>query len=295
MSVPSHRNDLYQCITDKIVAAVEAGAGKSQRPWHSPGLTAPLNISTSALYRGVNVLSLWIEAMVRGYPTSQWASYKQWQDTGAQVRRGERGTMIVFYKPLEAVEDAAETESRPRFVAKASHVFNAQQVDGYTPPLLDQPAGFDSHQEAEAFIEAVGARIDHGYREARYRRDLDTIEMPLRAWFIGTDTRSPLESYYGILLHEHIHWTGPSHRLGRDMGERFGDDAYAMEELVAEIGAAFACCMLGIASEPRPDHAAYVSSWLNVLKSDPRAIFVASSKAQAAVDYLTARATGDCV
>lgn len=293
MSAVLSKPNVYESVTAKIVAAIEAGAEKSQRPWHAPELLAPMNASTSSYYRGINVLALWIEAMDRGYSTSQWASYKQWQGIGAQVRKGERGTMIVFYKRLEdqTTEEEDHTENRLRFVARASHVFNVQQVDGFDPLAPERPDQFQAHEQAEAFIEAVGAKIEHGFREARYRHDLDNIEMPERSWFVGTDTRSPLESYYGVLLHELTHWTGPPHRLGRNMGKRFGDDAYAMEELVAELGAAFACSALGITSEPRPDHATYVLSWLNVLKRDPKAIFTAASKAQEAFEHLAYLAT----
>ena len=294
MSAVLSKPKVYESVTAKIVVAIEAGAEKSQRPWHAPALLAPTNASTSSYYRGINVLALWIEAMDRGYPTSQWASYKQWQDIGAQVRKGERGTMIVFYKRLEeeTTEEEDHSANRLRFVARASHVFNVQQVDGFNQPaIIERPDPFQAHQQAEAFIEAVGAKIEHGFRVARYRRDLDNIEMPARSWFVGTDTSSPLESYYGVLLHELTHWTGSPHRLGRDMGKRFGDDAYAMEELVAELGAAFACSALGITSEPRADHAAYVSSWLNVLKRDPKAIFTAASKAQEAFEHLAYLAT----
>ena len=293
MSAVLSKPNVYESVTEKIVAAIEAGAEKSQRPWHAPELLAPMNASTSSYYRGINVLALWIDAMERGYPTSQWASYKQWQDLGAQVRKGERGCQIIFYKKLEErpTEEEDSADIQLRFVARASHVFNVQQVDGFSQPAIERPDPFQAHQQAEAFIEAVGAKIEHGFRAARYRRDLDNIEMPARSWFVGTDTSSPLESYYGVLLHELTHWTGPSHRLGRDMGKRFGDDAYAMEELVAEIGAAFACSALGITSEPRLDHAAYVSSWLSVLKRDPKAIFTAASKAQEAFEHLAYLAT----
>jgi antirestriction protein ArdC len=293
MSEVLSKPTIYESVTASIVAAVEAGTGRFQRPWHAPGLTMPLNASTFAHYRGVNILGLWIEATARGYATSQWASYKQWQGLGAQVRKGERGTQIVFYKRLEEEPTQAEdhTDNRLRFVAKASHVFNAQQVDGFTLPPDDRPTPFEAHRQSEAFIAAVGAKIEHGFRAARYRHDLDNIEMPARSWFVGSDTRSPLEAYYGVLLHELTHWTGPMHRLDRDMGKRFGDDAYAMEELVAELGAAFACSALGISSEPRPDHAAYVSSWLTVLKRDPKAIFTAASKAQEAFEHLAYLAT----
>lgn len=293
MSPVLSKPNIYEAITAKIVAAIEAGVEMAQRPWHAPELSAPMNAATSALYRGVNVLTLWIEALERGYASNQWASYKQWQSLGAQVRKGERGTLIVFYKRLEeeTVEDEDHTENRLRYVARASHVFNAGQADGYDEPQPDRPEPFEAHQHAEAFIAAVGAKIEHGFAGARYRRDLDLIEMPARTLFVDSRTRSSLEAYYGVLLHELTHWTGAPHRLGRDMGKRFGDEAYAMEELVAELGAAIACSMLGISSEPRPDHAAYVSSWLTVLKRDPKAIFTAASKAQEAFEHLAYLAT----
>ncbi len=288
MSAVPSKPSLYATVTAKIVAAVEAGTRQSQRPWHAPGLSVPHNAATMASYRGVNVLSLWIEALERGYVVNQWASYRQWQALGAQVRKGERGTLVAFYKRLEeaATETEDDTANRLRFVAHASYVFNAQQVDGYTPPHPEPPDPFLAHREAEAFIAAVSARIEHGYASACYRPKPDLIEMPHRGWFVGTDTASPLETYYGVLLHELTHWTGPPHRLGRDMGKRFGDDAYAMEELVAELGAAFACSALGITSEPRPDHAAYVSHWLDVLKRDPKGIFTAAARAQEAYEHL---------
>jgi antirestriction protein ArdC len=216
-------------------------------------------------------------------------------EQGAQVRKGERGSLIVFYKRLEELPFEAEDDgqSRLNFVARASHVFNAQQVDGFEPPLPERLSEFQTDQQAEAFVGAVGAEVRHGFTMACYRRSTDSIEMPEREWFVGTATSSPQESYYGVLCHELTHWTGAQHRLNRDLGKRFGDQAYAMEELVAEIGAAFLCSALGIASEPRPDHAAYVSTWLQVLKQDTKAIFTAASKAQEAYEHLAYLATAD--
>ena len=282
-------HSIYRSVTDKIIEAIKAGADKFKMPWHSvDGSTAmPVNASTDAPYRGINVLSLWVDAMKNGYPSGTWASYQQWLRLGAQVRKGERGSTIVFYKQLLPSEKAEGDQAPGRaFVARASRVFNAAQVEGWTPPFDLPQAEFEKNNQAEAFIAATGARIRHGFNVAKYRRDLDDIEMPSPGWFIGTDTRSPLQAYYGILLHELTHWSGAPHRLGREFGKRFGDSAYAMEELTAELGAAYLCSMLGIANEPRPDHAAYVSSWLKILSEDSQAIFTAANRAQVAAEYL---------
>ncbi|HTQ12529.1 MAG TPA: zincin-like metallopeptidase domain-containing protein [Rhizomicrobium sp.] len=279
---------LYQSITEEIVEAIKQGAGTFQMPWHtSPPM--PVNAATDAPYRGINVVSLWIGALKRGYASGYWASYRQWQKLGSQVRKGERGTLIVFYKGLPQPEGEPETEGR-RFVLKSSHVFNAAQVEGWTPPDLPAEPGFDPHAQAEAFVSATGARVRHGFHHARYRADLDDIEMPSRAWFTGSSTSTSLETYYATLLHELTHWSGASHRLAREFGKRFGDQAYAMEELVAELGAAFLCAHLGITNRPRPDHAAYLASWLQILEADTRAVFLAASQAQQAVEYLGALA-----
>ncbi|MBL6938281.1 MAG: DUF1738 domain-containing protein [Alphaproteobacteria bacterium] len=283
--VPSSRRDVYCAITEKIVAAVEAGEGEYRMPWHSRDRPAmlPTNALTLAEYRGVNVVSLWTGAFTKGYQSGFWASYKQWQEMGAQVRQGERGTTIIFYKELAP---SSEAEDDRRFVAKASHVFNAAQVSSWQPEL---PLPVSEHvvdKTVEAFVAATQARVRHGFSMARYRRDLDDIEMPSPSWFTGGNGSTASQAYYAVLLHELTHWSGASHRLDRQFGQRFGDDAYAMEELTAELGAAFLCAALGIANEPRPDHAAYLRNWLQVLQNDNRAIFTAASRAQQAAEYL---------
>lgn len=280
--------NVYETVTSKIIEAIERGAGTFQMPWHVARSTMfPINAATHAEYRGVNILSLWIEAEMRGYRSSFWASYKQWQDLGAQVRKGERGSLIVFYKLLKHDEPGDhEEDTNIRFVARASWVFNAGQVDGYQPEEVEPLRLFARIEEVDAFVDAVNADVRHGFSLARYRHDADAIEMPSPASFTGTDTSSPEECYYATLLHELTHWSGASHRLNREFGKRFGDDAYAMEELVAELGAAFLCAQFGVASETRPDHAAYIGHWLAVLKQDRTAIFTAARKAQEAFEYL---------
>jgi antirestriction protein ArdC len=164
-------------------------------------------------------------------------------------------------------------------------------VDGFAEPEQPQQSAFARIQEIEAFVGAINATVRHGFSSAQYRRDLDEIQMPHRDWFHTSDHGSAEENYYAVLFHELTHWTGAEKRLNRVFGQRFGDEAYAMEELVAEIGAAFLCSVFGMSAEPRPDHAAYVGSWLKVLRNDNRAIFAAASKAQEAYEHLAYLAT----
>jgi antirestriction protein ArdC len=287
---------VHKTVTAKIVAAIEAGCGTCAMPWHVPGGYAalPTNAATCAEYRGINILALWIEGMLRGYPSNYWASYRQWTGLGAQVRKGERGAVIVFYKRIESrafeIDDHDRT-GQLRFVARASWVFNRAQVDGYVDPEPERPSEFERCASAENFVRAVNAQVKHGSPTARYCRNADIIEMPEREWFLASDKGTAAEGYYAVLLHELTHWSGAPHRLNREFGKRFGDESYAMEELVAELGAAFMCAALGISTEPRPDHAAYVASWLKVLGRDSKAIFTAASLAQEAFEHLAHLAT----
>ena len=292
MSDTHTRFDVYRAVTDTIIAAIEAGAGNFVMPWHGPGAAVgrPENAYTRMEYHGVNVISLWAQSCLRGFESGHWASYKQWQQAGAQVRLGERGTTIVFFKRLGEDTEEAESEggapTRARLVARASRVFNAAQVEGWNPP--DAPVRGDVIElsnTADAFIGATGATIEHGGARAYYSVPDDRICIPDRDRFTGTDTSSPTEAYYATLLHELVHWTGAGHRLDRKLGS-MGRSELAAEELIAEIGAAFLCADLRISNAPRPDHAAYVANWLQLLRDDTRAVFTASRLASAAATYL---------
>ena len=284
--------DVYTQVTDTIIAAIEAGAGQWDMPWHRHGVThtRPMNALTGKRYRGVNVLALWAAAEARGFTTGLWGTYRQWQEKGAQVRKGEKSSLVVFFKELAVDEtnpETGETERGRRLIAKASYVFNANQVDGFVASEPAAPANpAEVLTQIEAYVAATNARVAFGGEGAFYRPLTDTIHMPDRSRFVGSATSSATECLYSTLLHELTHWTGIKTRCDREFGKRFGDDAYAMEELVAELGAAFLCADLGIANTPRPDHAAYISHWLTVLKADKKAIFTAASKAAQAVDYL---------
>lgn len=283
------RLDVYGAVTEKIVAAIEAGAGAYGMPWHrlSPALGRPANAQSGARYQGINVVALWAAAVTEGYGSGWWATYRQWEELGGQVRRGEHGTVAVFYKRATTeIEEGDGDEARPRFVARAFRLFNQDQVDGWTPSdALSLPV-VPPIDAVEAFVGATGAVVRPGGDLACYVPAQDLIQMPGQNQFTGADPHARATAYYATLLHELTHWTGAPHRLTRQFGTRFGDDAYAMEELVAELGAAFLCADLGISNEPRPDHAAYLASWLRVLKADRRAVFTAAKRAKEAAGFL---------
>jgi antirestriction protein ArdC len=287
------RFDIHQHITNQIVAAIEAGAGEFRLPWHrfTGSIMRPVNVASRKAYQGVNVLTLWAAGDEAGYQAGLWGTYKQWAEAGAQVRKGEKASYVVFYKEITvAGDDENEEENGRRLLARATPVFAAEQVDGYSPPALPEPPAnpVEPIEAAEAFIAATGANIVHGGSRACYVPRTDNIHMPPRDVFTGTATSSAAEAYYATKLHELTHWTGIESRCNRQFGKRFGDKAYAMEELVAELGAAFLCADLGITDAPRADHAQYLDSWLHVLRADKKAIFTAASKASQAVNFLAA-------
>lgn len=287
---------IYDTITTRIVTAIEAGADKWIMPWHRQGAgnSMPVNASTGNGYQGANVLVLWSEQQAHGYTGATWATYKQWQALGAQVRKGERGTACIKWKEIEdkrRTADADQEGARRTLIGLGFSLFNADQVDGWSA-AVPQPDMTDKVQRlahADQVIAASGAKISHAGARAFYRHSTDEVVLPETWRFIDTKTSSATEGYYGTLLHELTHWTSHKSRCDRQLGKRFGDEAYAAEELVAELGAAFLCARLGIENEPRPDHASYLASWLKVLKNDNRAIFTAASQAQKACDFLLNR------
>lgn len=286
------RFDIHQHITDKIVSAIEHGAGEFRLPWHraAGNIMRPVNIASKKAYRGVNILALWAYAETSGFSSGSWGTYRQWAESGAQVRKGEKAAFVVFYKELEIAAESDGAEAETRLFARATPVFAAEQVEGYQPPVIDEPAvPMTPIEQAEAFVAATGAQISHGGTRAFYRPSTDSIQLPPREAFIGTPTSTPAKSYYSTLLHELTHWTSAETRCNRQLGKRFGDQAYAMEELIAELGAAFLCADLQITDEPRADHAQYLATWLSVLKADKKAIFTAASKASQAAAFLSGR------
>jgi antirestriction protein ArdC len=291
----SRKEPQPQAFTElQIVNAIERGAGDFRLPWHrsAGNIMRPVNIASKKAYRGVNVVALWAYAEEFGYSSGTWGTYKQWSEAGAQVRKGEKAAFVVFYKELEFAADpeAGDAETATRLFARATPVFAAEQVDGYQVPVVDPlpVTVITPIEQAEAFVAATGASITHGGSRAFYRPSTDSIQLPPREAFIGSPTSTPAESFYSTICHELTHWTSAESRCNRQLGKRFGDHAYAIEELVGELGAAFLCADLRITDEPRADHAQYLASWLSVLKANKKAIFTAASKASEAAAFLAA-------
>jgi antirestriction protein ArdC len=283
------RADVYTRVTERIVAALEAGTRPWSKPWTDAGPQAqlmPLRHNGTP-YRGVNVLLLWAQALECGYSLPVWMTYKQAQALGGQVRKGEHGSLVVFANRVtrcEADEDGIETEKEVAFM-KGYTVFNVEQIDGlpqqYLPPSVSSRPAFERIDAAERFFANTGARVFEGGDRAYYAPGPDCIRLPLASAF------KDAQSHAATKAHEFIHWTGHASRLARGFGAKgYAREAYATEELVAELGAAFLCADLGIADEPRADHAAYLASWLQALRNDKRLIFKAAGHAQRAADYL---------
>jgi len=274
--------DLYQAVTDQIIAALESGVAPWVKPWNStePHGGMPYNAISGKAYRGINVALLGMHP----YPTSAWMTFKQAKDIGANVTKGEHGRLIVFFKPFAVKDRNAKPDAdgnqaeRMIPVLKCFHVFNVAQIENL-------PAKYSASTPVHAVTEPMKAAnvmaqatVIRGGDRACYSPALDTIRLPMPEQF-----RS-IADYEATALHELTHWSGHSSRMAREYGKRFGDQAYAREELVAEMGAAFLCARCGI--DGKLQHPEYIANWLAVLKQDKRAVLTAASHAQKAVDYI---------
>src|SRR6266536_1513531 len=291
----TEKQDIYTRITNQIVRDLEKGFRPWVRPWnaeHAAGrITRPLRHNGKP-YSGINVLSLWASAMAQNFAAPIWMTFKQALELEAHIRKGEKGSLVVYadsIKRKKTDEKTGDEIDREIPFLKGYTVFNVEQIEGlpenyYTKavPTLDPVARID---HAEKFFAALGATIRHGGNRAFYSISADAIQMPAFESFQDAD------SYYATLAHEGTHWTGSKSRLDRDFGgHRFGSEAYAVEELVAELGAAFLCADLELALEPREDHASYIATWLKVLAADNRAVFTAAAHAQRAAEFINTRA-----
>jgi antirestriction protein ArdC len=283
--------DVYSRITNKIIADLEQGVRPWLRPWnaeHAAGrITRPLRYN-GIPYKGINVVMLWSAAVAKGYACPLWLTFKQALELGGNVRKGEKGELVVYANSITraGTNDKGEEVEREIPFLKGYTVFNAEQCEGLPaqyyaraePPALTTLQRCDA---ADRFFAATGADIRHGGTRAYYAEGSDYVQMP------PFETFRDAEGYAATLAHEICHWTKHDKRLARDFGRsQFGDEGYAKEELAAELGSAFLCADLGITPEVRDDHAAYIASWLKVLKGEKRFVFTAASHAQRAVDYL---------
>jgi len=284
------RKNVYTRVTDKIVADLERGVRPWMKPWSGEhaGMRGGFPLRHCGTpYRGINILLLWSEAMERGYASAKWMTFRQAKELGGHVRKGEHGSLVVYADRIHKVEEderGQEVEREIPFM-KGYSVFNADQIEGLPEDYYDriEPNGepIQLIEAAETFFDHTGAVFRHGGDRAYYAGGPDIIQLPVPEAFRDA------ESYAATKAHELTHWTKHPERLGRDLGRKaWGDEGYAREELVAELGAAFLCAGLGVTPEVREDHAAYLDHWLKIIKDDPKAIFSAAAHAQRAVDYL---------
>ncbi|MCT6795018.1 DUF1738 domain-containing protein [Klebsiella pneumoniae subsp. pneumoniae] len=274
------RKDIYQTVTDNIIAALDVGVKPWSCPWQRvPGMSGlPSNYATGVAYSGMNVMLLWCSASKQGVSDPRWMTYKQAQAAGGQVRKGEHGTDAIFYTTLEKENDAGHTEHIP--MLKTFTVFNVAQIDGLS--LMSESVApevtFDPLPQAENLFRSSGAKIIEKGQNAFFSPSTDEIWLPERHLFADS------ANFYATGLHELVHWSGAKSRLNREMKGKFGSADYAFEELCAELGSAFLMADMGIAGEVQ--HESYIASWLKALKNDKRYIFKAASAASKAHRYL---------
>lgn len=283
--------DLYQEVTNRIIAELETGTAPWVKPWKSGYANngaMPYNAASKKQYRGINIPLLMGASCAHGSPA--FVTFKQALDLGGHVRKGEHGQQVIFWNFIKRAADqdnagGDDDDDAARAIpfARAYTVFNIAQCDGLQiePRQVAAPINPDTRNaQLDAQVSNIGARINHGGDSAFYRPSTDSIQLPEFGQFRDAS------NYYATLLHELTHWTGNKSRLARDLANRFGDQAYAAEELIAELGAAFLCGEHGVTGQLQ--HAAYLGNWLSVLRQDKRAIFTAASKAQQAADYINA-------
>jgi antirestriction protein ArdC len=274
---------LYDSVTRDIIKDLEQGVPIWVQPWKTKKRTSlgllPANLATGRTYSGINIPVLWQAAKGAGYVDHAWMTFQQALALDAHVRKGEKGTHIVFTKKLSLKGENDDEAGRQISMLRGYTVFNVSQIDGLPPKLAtpeDVPPPTDD--DVDRFVAATKADIRHGGSRACFVPSLDIVQLPARSAFVNT------ESYYATKLHELGHWSGHESRLNRDLKNRFGTKAYAAEELIAEMTSAFLCAHLGINGELR--HASYIDNWIALLKEDNRAIFTAASKASQAADFL---------
>ena len=279
------RDSLYESITNDILAELKKGVAPWVKPWDDGGgmLLMPYNGASGHRYRGVNVLLLWRVSRLKGYRHPAWIGYHQARERGGYVRRGEKATPIVYAKTFTPKEDREKPEGEQRTIPflKWRDVFNVEQTANLPDTLtrLPKPKALPAAlEQVEAFLAWIGAKVLHGGDRAAYSPNFDLITLPEPSRFESAP------HYYATSLHEHGHWSGHPSRLNRDLAGRFGTEAYAAEELVAELGAAYLSATLSLPGKLQ--HAEYIGNWITLLQHDARAIFTAASKATDAANFL---------
>jgi antirestriction protein ArdC len=284
--------NLYRDVTDRILGEMEKGALPWVKPWSgTTGSQMPHNAATGRAYSGCNVVLLWIAQAAGNFTSPRFMTFKQAQELGGNVRKGEKGHKIVYVNAFEKEEtsDSGEAETRRIPFLREFTVFNLDQIENLPETITGSQTPAQNAEQridvAEDFVKATLADVRHGEGQAYYRPSADFVMMPDFITFKSAD------HYYATLFHELGHWTGSEKRLTRDLRNRFGSEAYAAEELVAELTSAFLCAEFGFDGDIR--HAGYIQNWIAILKKDERAFFTAASAAQKAADHLRGLALAD--
>lgn len=291
MTNNTEKKSIYEEITARIIDSLESGVIPWARPWEATQYGEHRNGVTNRPYRGLNILLLNLVAMMKGHVDPRWLTYRNAEKLGGHIKKGEKGVGVVFWKFLQVkgqedrdpVSDSDDNDRKVIPFARMYTVFNVEQCEDLDLPSLEITAQPQNTGKPEAEKILSLPVLKHGGSKAYYSMSRDLIAMPVREAF------ESLDFYYSTAYHEIVHWTGHPARLQRTFGARFGDQNYAFEELVAEIGAAFLGAGPGISFE-KMRHPGYIDSWLHVLKEDNRAIFTAAAKAQAAVDFVLDKA-----
>ncbi len=283
---PAQRRDHYQELTDKIIAALEAGTAPWRRPWDKTacgGATAPVNAATGHRYRGINLFVLGMSPLAFASNDSRWCSYRQAAARGWQVRKGEKATPVYFYKPIEIEDKTTDggRETRRIPILRTFSVFHASQIDGIPAlgPAVATKAVAERIEDVEIIVQASGVPVRIGGDRAFYSPTFDFVQIPPDEAFHSPELRG------ATLFHELAHATGHVSRLNRDLSGGFGTMSYAKEELRAELASYAIGSMMGLPCDV-PNHASYLQSWVDVLKQDRREIFHAAAEAQRIADYI---------
>lgn len=281
------KKDRYQMITDIVIEQMENLGSDWMKSWATNAMSGHHNVISKKAYQGTNTFLTAISSFKNGFQSNQWGTYKQWQSKGYSVKKGSKGTEIIFFDKIK-IEDKETEQERFVPILKGFSIFNADQIQDYWSGSAIPEKPTFKHEQTEQLIANSQAIIKHGGNRAFYTSDADFIQMPHKTDFKDVDGANAMQNYYSTLLHELTHWTGHTSRLDRKLANKFGSNAYAFEELVAEVGSVFLTAMLGIEKKPQPNHAKYLNGWLEVLKQDKRAMVKAFGLAQKASDYILA-------
>ncbi|MGX2949608.1 ArdC family protein [Ursidibacter sp. B-7004-1] len=305
MNTQQPKFDLYQHITDRILTALEQGTAPWLKPWNNPdcNMNLPRNAVSNRLYSGVNTLLLWISSAEHGYKQCKWITAKKANELGGHIRKGEKATIVMNYRPDErekldengdvVYDEDGNPEMEQHIFIKKHNLFNLDQCENLPAELYDpvpvsknaksEPNQYDIFADIRQIIKGMDLHVEmKPSNSAYYQPSADLVVMPEMKQFANA------QAFHSVLLHEMTHATGAAKRLNREgitsRKAKFGNPTYAFEELIAEIGGAFLCAYLGF--DTVPQNAAYIESWIRVLKEDKRAIVRASGKAREACQYM---------